>query len=509
MDVNEELVAPQHEIVEREFLERTCNDLSISSIPIEDELIAILEARLQEAQNCVIHSPLATIFLCGSLLEGILHGIARQQPRDFNQAENSPKDKNGRVKPFHEWSLAQFIDVAHGLGLLKLDVKKFSHILRDFRNYIHPYQQMRENFSPDRHTAEICLQVLKTAITNLTQDKKTPRKQDLSSWQEHPYATDISLLLLVGAWNEKNEADVSIINKITGQEYAVLAPKIQDLLQVTGSPLSLHNGIWKISERIELWEQLGSRIFDQHLEVFKECAVSVLTECDPAFELPKEDRFAASIYGKTSQWSPALRKGLAEGLALLGSHPKILSNCSQDKAEITAVLAIGDIFANSDWVLWGSLNNLLPVLAEAAPDKFLNAVENALQASPCPFDELFAQEGSGGFGGTNYMTGLLWALETLAWDADYLIRVCILLGELAIRDPGGNWGNRPDNSLITILLPWHPQTLAPIEKRKIVITTLCNELPDIGWKLLLALLDNRQQMTSGSHQGKRIKNTMQ
>lgn len=320
-----------------------------------------------------------------------------------------------------------------------------------------------------------------------------------TDWRKHKYATDLALLLLVGAWNEKNEADVSIITKITGQDYTALSPKIQELLQVADSPLSLHNGIWKISERIGLWEQLGTRIFDQHLDTFKECAVSVLKERDPAFELPKEDRCAASIYGKTPQWSPALKRGLAEGLALLGSHPNMLSNCSQDKAEITAVLAVRDIFADADWVLWGSLNNLLPVLAEAAPNEFLNVVKNALQVSPCPFDELFAQEDNDIVWGNNYLVGLLSSLEALAWDGEYLIRVCVLLGELASHDPDGTWSNRSSNSLSTILLPWNPHTTAPLVKRTAAIKTLCNELPQIGWQLVLDFLPNQHQMTWGSY----------
>ena len=47
------------------------------------------------------------------------------------------------------------------------------------------------------------------------------------------------------------------------------------------------------------------------------------------------------------------------------------------------------------------------------------------------------------------MTGLLWALETLAWHSDHLARVTVILGELAEIDPGGNWTNRPANSLAT------------------------------------------------------------
>lgn len=158
---------------EKQFLKQSFGNISVSKILIDSTLIPVLECRLAEANQCFqSNSPLAVIFLCGSILEGVLLGVALQKPREFNQADNSPKDKSGKVKAFHEWSLSQFIDVACELGLLKLDVKKFSHELRDFRNYIHPYQQMASNFHPDKHTAEICLQVLKAAIASLSGERK-------------------------------------------------------------------------------------------------------------------------------------------------------------------------------------------------------------------------------------------------------------------------------------------------------------------------------------------------
>ena len=137
-------------------------------------------------------------------------------------------------------------------------------------------------------------------------------------------------------------------------------------------------------------------------------------------------------------------------------------------------------------------------MGEAAPDEFLNAVENALSLSPCPFDELFSQEGDG-ITGRNYLTGLLWALEGLAWDEKYLVRVSVVLGELASHDPGGKWANRPDNSLSTILMPWFPQTIAPIHKRKVAVQTLCKQSPEIAWKLVISLLPNQHQLSTGSH----------
>lgn len=159
---------PDPVVTEQEFLHRQYQNISIKNLSIDLNVVPVLESRLAEAQHCLASAPLATIFLCGSILEGILLGVALQKPKEFNQAANSPKNKDNKVKPFHEWSLAQFIDVAHELGELKLDVKKFSHELRDFRNYIHPYQQLASKFTPDKHTAEICLQVLKAAIANLS-----------------------------------------------------------------------------------------------------------------------------------------------------------------------------------------------------------------------------------------------------------------------------------------------------------------------------------------------------
>ncbi len=150
---------------ETRFLEQDFGEASMSELPIDSKLIPVLEDRMAEANRCFqANAPLAVVFLCGSILEGILLGLAFQQPGKFEKAANSPKDKSGEVKPLEEWSLSQLIDVAYELGLLTLDIHKLSHGLRDFRNYIHPFKQMESGFKPNKHTAEICLQVLKAAI---------------------------------------------------------------------------------------------------------------------------------------------------------------------------------------------------------------------------------------------------------------------------------------------------------------------------------------------------------
>jgi len=336
------------------------------------------------------------------------------------------------------------------------------------------------------------------AVEVIPEEYTAAQEKPETDWTQHPDASYLALAVLIGAWNEKSQCDLDAITQLLGISYDEWLKKARELLHYPDSPLSLKNGVWKVVHRTELWNLLGSRVLDQSLETFKSLAISVLKERDPAFELPPEERYAAAVHGKVLEYSQELRKGFSEGLAILGSHPDACTNCSQGKAETTCLLALRELLTDADWVLWGSLNDLLPTLAEAAPGEFLDAVEKAIRQTPCPFDELFSQEGSG-ITGRNYLTGLLWALEGLAWDEQYLIRVCVALGELASRDPGGQWANRPSNSLVTILLPWLPQTLAPVEKRKVAVRTLLQEQPDIAWNLIIQLLPGQDQISSGSY----------
>ncbi|MEZ5689771.1 MAG: hypothetical protein R3E21_13455 [Caenibius sp.] len=145
---------------------------NIQKLPIEAQAVPIIESRLAEARTAMgAGAYLSTVLLCGSVLEAVLLGAAQKQPARFNQAAASPKLADGSARRFHEWNLAQFIDVASEIGLLKPDVKKFGHGLRDFRNYIHPYEQMASGFTPDQHTAKVCFQVLKAALASVAGDR--------------------------------------------------------------------------------------------------------------------------------------------------------------------------------------------------------------------------------------------------------------------------------------------------------------------------------------------------
>lgn len=251
--------------------------------------------------------------------------------------------------------------------------------------------------------------------------------------------------------------------------------------------LEQSNGLWKVADRLSLWESEGPLLTDGILEKFAELAVQVLLEGDPELDLEKEQRFAANIYGRKRTYSKRMRKGIAETLALLGAKPEALATCTDGKARSVTYKVVKQLLGDADSGRWASLNDVLPLLAEASPDTFLASVGGASEKPDEPFSGIFAEE-DGGIMGRNYATGLLWALETLAWSSDYLVRVCVILANLAAVDPGGNFSNRPADSLRAILLPWIPRTCAESGTRHSAMKCIVRAQREIAWKVLLDLL---------------------
>lgn len=152
-----------------DFLQHEFDGISVAKLNLDSQLKPVVEQRLEEIRIALKHkASLSVVLLCGSTLEGLLQDLALKNPRLYNQAASAPKSDDGKVRQFHEWSLASLIDAAYELKQISLDVKKYSHSLRDFRNFIHPREQALYQFSPDSHTAKICLQVLLATIANLS-----------------------------------------------------------------------------------------------------------------------------------------------------------------------------------------------------------------------------------------------------------------------------------------------------------------------------------------------------
>ncbi len=138
------------------------------SFVTDHSLATILTTRWNEAQRCFnAAAHLSAIIMMGSILEGVLLHKISSDFKMANQTAVSPKNKEGKVKPVQEWSLSNLIDVAHEVGWLQGDVKRFSHALREFRNLVHPHAQVVMREHPDADTCRICWQVVRAAVADL------------------------------------------------------------------------------------------------------------------------------------------------------------------------------------------------------------------------------------------------------------------------------------------------------------------------------------------------------
>lgn len=153
----------------QDYLDKSIGDIDIDKLVLTTELKKVILERIVEVKKCMdARAPLAVIFLCGSTLEGLLLSYATRHPATMNAAAASPKDRTtGRVLPLKDWKLSALIDVTKEIGLIDEDTSKFSSSMREFRNYIHPNQQVTKKFSPTMATAEICFKVLQSAIVQL------------------------------------------------------------------------------------------------------------------------------------------------------------------------------------------------------------------------------------------------------------------------------------------------------------------------------------------------------
>lgn len=153
---------------ESSFLSQHYEVPSLTKLNIDSVTEQVISQRLSEIQVCLNSGAwLSVVFLIGSSLEAIMLHTAISNPKAFNSSISAPK-QDGKVKQFHNWSLAELINVAHAENFISMNIKKFGHAVRDFRNFIHPNQQIIARFNPDEHTAKISWQVLCATISDLT-----------------------------------------------------------------------------------------------------------------------------------------------------------------------------------------------------------------------------------------------------------------------------------------------------------------------------------------------------
>jgi hypothetical protein len=131
---------------------------------------AILERRWRECVICVNSgAPLAATVMMGGILEGLLLAKINQLPNQAPvfTATAAPRDKAGKTLPLKDWTLKNYIEVAHELKWITTTAKDIGEVMRDYRNYIHPQKELSHGITLLEGDAQMLWGIAKGVIRQI------------------------------------------------------------------------------------------------------------------------------------------------------------------------------------------------------------------------------------------------------------------------------------------------------------------------------------------------------
>ena len=329
--------------------------------------------------------------------------------------------------------------------------------------------------------------------------KKTePSKNKITIKTAHK--KELALLCLIGEFDSANSNDKKIVSELLRCDEDSLLDVVQEINSTDDQVLELRDTTWKVLDIKSTIKQLSKYIYDNHVDVFADIYLRILSEINPALDLPIDERYMANIYKKSRAYSATIRTGVANGMAMLANNQDILGKCSANKIANTANNIVSGLLSDSqNPKLWMSITDNASLISQASPVQFLSKLENTFEMKNNNPIAIVIKESSGdSFFQSDYMAGLRWALADLSWDKRYFARASLVLAKISALeiDQAENKKRSLDTILHTIL-PWQPKTLASIEVQHSVVEKIVDEHRIVGRELLKGLLPNMTRTTMG------------
>jgi len=318
-----------------------------------------------------------------------------------------------------------------------------------------------------------------------------------AKWIEKENIREIIPALLVGRWNETFIGDIELVEKLSGKSYADFLPTLTKWKSFEESPLLQIGETWRLTSPLDLWTTLSPFLTQKDFQCIHECYLLAFKSGNPVVEPKDKDAFFA-LYNKQVKYSNWSREGLTQSLILIGRFGEGLNIPNLPNPQLWVDNIILDLLNNASGEIWISVDHELPLISEASPTNFLKAVSNSLSKEQPEIMDMFKEE-DGFLHKTSHHTGLLWALEGLAWLPEYLREASLTLLKLSRLDPGGSLSNRPINSISEIFKSWHYQTLTPYEERMAILKYITDREKETGWTLLIRMLPDSHGIAQPTH----------
>ena len=200
-----------------------------------------------------------------------------------------------------------------------------------------------------------------------------------------------------------------------------------------------------------------------------------------------DDLFLLAKDMPTADYSPELRTGICETLAILAAHGDGILGKREPGLDRRVSQLVGNLLRSLDGEGQKALDDCLPDLAEAAPEEFLDLLETVW----------WPGESDASFDHSDH-PGLLRALERLAWEPSYLPRVANVLAGLRHPEPSTRLETTPRDVLGAIFSPVAPQNGVSAERLNEIMESLTRSHPGAGWTLLVDYLSDRYDSAPGN-----------
>ncbi len=284
-------------------------------------------------------------------------------------------------------------------------------------------------------------------------------------WADSDGISALLPIILLGQWDENVPGDLELVEKLSGETYADYTKILQHFRLMSDSPIAHIGKVWRLKSPMDAISYASVYLTDDDLAKLKEICGLLIADDDPE----AEDKVVSDeweMWQFKQRFSSKVKKGTYQSLILLS-----LIN-DESNGRNTWIDSLVRKLLN-DWTLKRFLSNrtYFTLLAEASPEAFLEFLE---ETGKDIYDVIFTpQKSRVEFTGWNiYYTEILFALEMLAWDEDYIYRSSSLLLHFSTYKNESNYANKPANSLAEIFRFQLPQTFAKFENKIEVLTSL-------------------------------------
>jgi hypothetical protein len=466
-----------------EMLNSMKHTISIKSITIEEAVVFVFES-VSKLPDPIRESVLSRMLVVDNTAK--LKDISRLSISNLILVVKCPCISDVSYSPTHRYIIP--LDYSNTASKPDIVIPRIE--IRNIVDYLKKLGQTQEQARLNAKNSGGSLSVLKRLFSDI---KSQP------VWAKSESFKDIFPILVLQSWDTRKEGDNAILQALAGTDKDNYDSILKAFLHQSDSPVIKLGELWRLASAYDTWEALLPYFTKANFDAIRRIAVSVFSDIDPTLKLEPGKRWSAAVEGVIWQYSPDIRKGLVNTLILIAIYGGKSGEFSHSSAQDYVEGIISDILSNPNWYLWHSLSDIMPQLAEAAPNALLSTIERSLNTEGKPILGMFS-ETDDFLKSSSGHTGLLWALESLAWDEKYTTRAVLVLSQLTMLDSGGRLANRPISSLISVFRLWLPQTETDLKTRFEIIDMIMARYPSVAWTLLLGLIP--EQLMSGSYSSK-------